>query len=180
VVLKEPPCEPRSVQRQANPLVETWAYARHPCPSACVGCNHRVRVERRAMSLSIAKPGDLRRAMALSQQVERPREPALASGSIDDECAEPGSRYRLDASNAIASDDWMQLSAGPNDQCAGPARAGRSRRSDQILRGKSGQHPPVCGDDAVWGCRIGRHGALLWEIWLRHADPRQVSAHLAA
>jgi aldehyde dehydrogenase (NAD+) len=30
------------------------------------------------------------------------------------------------------------------------------------------------------GCRIGRHGALLWEIWLRHADARQVSAHLAA
>jgi hypothetical protein len=75
------------------------------------------------MSLSIAEPGDPRRAMSLGLQVERPREPALASGSIDDECAAPDSRFRLDASYAIASDDWMQLSARPNDQCAGPARA---------------------------------------------------------
>src|SRR6202011_4489667 len=28
----------------------------------------------------------------------------------------------------IASDDWMQLSAGPNDQCAGPARAVHQNR----------------------------------------------------
>jgi hypothetical protein len=75
------------------------------------------------MSLCIAEPGDPRRAMALGLQVERPHKPALASASIDDECAVPRSRFRLDASNAIASDDWMQLSAGPNDQCAGLARA---------------------------------------------------------
>jgi hypothetical protein len=61
------------------------------------------------MSLCIAEPGDPRRAMALGLQVERPHKPALASASIDDECAVPGSRFRLDASNAIASDDWMQL-----------------------------------------------------------------------
>src|ERR1700730_3763516 len=75
------------------------------------------------MSLSIAEPGDPRRTIALGLQVERPREPALASGGVDDECAAPGSLFRLDASNAIALHDWMQLSAGPNDQCAGPARA---------------------------------------------------------
>src|SRR3984893_4632121 len=75
------------------------------------------------MSLSIAEPGDPRRTIALGLQVERPREPALASGGVDDECAAPGSLFRLDASNAVALHDWMQLSAGPNDQRAGPARA---------------------------------------------------------
>ena len=80
------------------------------------------------MSLSIAEPGDPRRTIALGLQVERPREPAVASGGVDDECAAPGSLFRLDASNAIALHDWMQLSAGPNDQCAGPARAVHQNR----------------------------------------------------
>jgi hypothetical protein len=61
--------------------------------------------------------------MALGLQVECPSEPALASARIDDKCATPGSRFRLDAINAIASDNWMQLSAGPHDHCASPACA---------------------------------------------------------
>ncbi len=58
--------------------------------------------------------------MMLGLQVERPREPALASSRIDDECAAPGSRWRLNASNSIAPDDWMQLSARPDDHCLRP------------------------------------------------------------
>ena len=59
----------------------------------------------------------------------------------------------------------------------------RSLRRRTVLRrrrGQSGQYPPFRGDDAVRRRRAGRHGPLLWKIRLRHADPRQVDADLAA
>ena len=43
-----------------------------------------------------------------------------------------------------------------------------------------GQHPPVYRDHAIRRSRIVRDGALLREVWLRHADACQVDAHLAA
>ena len=46
-------------------------------------------------------------------------------------------------------------------------------------RGQPSQYPSVHWDNALRGRRAGRHGPLLWEIWLRDANARQVDAHLA-